>query len=170
MDSDMRRGPPFEAAPARAAPTETAELIAHILERYHATHRREIAELTPLASKVEALHAGHARVPRGLGDLLARIGYEMEAHMQKEEQGLFPMILAEEGDPAMAIEIMRDDHDDHAARLEELAALTGGFAVPDGAGEAWSALYARLGGFATDLREHIRLENDELFPRFGAPG
>lgn len=169
----MRAGPTGAAEPggtaaAGDAPTETAALIAHILERYHAVHRREMAELIPLARKVEAMHAAHRSVPRGLGDLLTRIGYEMEAHMQKEEQGLFPTILAGGGAMAMAIEIMRDDHDDHGVRLEEVAALTGGLTVPDDAGEAWSALYAGLRGFVADLREHIRLENDVLFPRFAA--
>ncbi len=100
--------------------------------------------------------------------ILARIGDEMEAHMQKEEVGLFPTILAGGSVLTMAIEIMREDHDDHAARLEEVGALTAGLTVPDDAGEAWSALHAGLRGFAADLREHIRLENDELFPRFGA--
>lgn len=150
------------------APTDTEALIVHILARYHALHRREIAQLTSLARKVEALHAGHRSVPRGHADLLTRFGCGMEAHTQKEEEGLFPTILAGGGGLAMAIEIMHDDHDDDGARLEEIAALTADLTMPDDVGESWSALYAGLRVFAADLREHIRLENDGLFPRFGA--
>jgi regulator of cell morphogenesis and NO signaling len=106
-------------------------------------------------------------MPRGLAELLQRMQWEMEAHMQKEEQGLFPMLLPGQGDMAMAMELMRDEHDDHAARLGQLAALTRGHQPPEDACGTWRALYAGTAKFADDLREHIRLENDVLFPRCG---
>jgi regulator of cell morphogenesis and NO signaling len=87
--------------------------------------------------------------------------------MQKEEQGLFPMLRVGHG-PAMAMELMRDEHDDHGARLRELEALTHGHEPPADACNSWRALYAGTAQFALDLTEHIHLENNVLFPRFGA--
>jgi regulator of cell morphogenesis and NO signaling len=149
-------------------PDDANALIDHILSRYHEVHRKEMPELIRLAKLVEAEHARHPRVPRGLSELLLRMSWEMEAHMQKEEQGLFPTLRAGEGGMAMACELMRDEHDDHAARLAELAALTHGHELPADASPTWRALYAGTAKFAADLREHIHLENDVLFPRAGA--
>ncbi len=150
------------------APQDSAALIRHILDRYHAVHRREVPELIRLARRVEAVHRDHPDVPRGLADLLARVEYEMESHMQKEEQALFPMILAGHAHLAMPIEIMRDEHDDHGERLREIEALTNGHVPPDGACNTWRALYAGTRKFAEDLMEHIHLENNVLFPRYAA--
>ena len=38
------------------APTETAELIPYILERYHEVHRQEFPEAIRMARRVEAVH------------------------------------------------------------------------------------------------------------------
>ena len=87
--------------------------------------------------------------------------------MQKEEQGLFPTLRAGQGSMAMAMELMRDEHDDHHLRLDELEALTRGHQPPEDACGSWRALYAGTAKFAADLREHIRIENDVLFPACG---
>jgi regulator of cell morphogenesis and NO signaling len=154
-------------APAAAAPQDSAALIAHILERYHAVHRREVPELIRLARRVEAVHREHPAAPLGLADLLGRVEFEMDGHMQKEEQALFPMILSGHPNLAMPIEIMRDDHDDHGARLREMDALTHGHTPPEDACNSWRALYAGTRKLADDLMEHIHLENNVLFPRHG---
>jgi regulator of cell morphogenesis and NO signaling len=148
-------------------PEEADALVDHILTRYHAVHRQEMPELVRLAQRVEAAHEGHPELPRGLADLLRRMGWEMEAHMQKEEQGLFPMLRDGQRGMAMAMELMRDEHDDHAVRLGELAALTRNHQPPEDACGSWRALYAGTAKFAADLREHIRLENEVLFPGCG---
>jgi regulator of cell morphogenesis and NO signaling len=145
----------------------TGALIDHIVTRYHMVHRRELPALIALARRVEAEHGAHALAPRGLAELLSRIAWELESHMQKEEQGLFPL-LRDGGDTmAVAMELMRDEHDDHAARLGQLAALTRGHAAPQDAGDAWRALCAGTAKLEADLREHIRLENEVLFPACG---
>ncbi|CAH0130954.1 DUF542 domain-containing protein [Roseomonas sp. CECT 9278] len=148
-------------------PEETGALIDHIIARYHEVHRAQVPELIRLARRVEAVHRDHPDAPRGLADLLTRIEWEMGDHMQKEEQGLFPMLRVGHG-PAMAMELMRDEHDDHGARLRELEAITHGHEPPEDACNSWRALYAGTAQFAEDLTQHIHLENNVLFPRFGA--
>jgi regulator of cell morphogenesis and NO signaling len=156
-------------APSRdALPESTDDLIAHILERYHQVHRREMPELRALAKRVEAVHAEHPAVPKGLSDLLGRMHANMESHMQKEEQILFPLMRAG-GNPMIVhpIGMMRHEHDEHGVELRTIAKVTNELTPPEDACNSWRALYAGLGKFAEDLTEHIHIENNILFPRFG---
>jgi len=150
-------------------PDDVDGLIQCILDRYHQVHRQEMPELRALALRVETVHAQHPAVPKGLSDLLARMYGEMESHMQKEEQILFPMMLAG-GNPMIVhpIGMMRHEHDSHGEELEALAKLTGDLTLPADACNTWRALYAGLGKFRDDLTEHIHIENNILFPKFEA--
>ena len=157
-----------KAAPADAAPpTDPDSLIDHILERYHAVHRRELPELVALAETVENVHAGHAAVPKGLAVLLDRTADELAAHMDKEEGVLFPM-MRRGGHPMISqpIAMMRHEHDSHGETLRTLERMTNGFRIPEGACGTWRALYVGLDKLAGDLMTHIHLENNILFPRF----
>jgi regulator of cell morphogenesis and NO signaling len=166
---------PIEAELARLAPEQNPipdsveELISHILERYHQVHRRELPELRNLAIRVEKVHAEHPAAPKGLSDLLARMHGELESHMQKEEQVLFPLMLVG-GNPMIVhpIGMMRHEHDSHSEELRVLAALTNDMTLPDSACNSWRALYAGVAKLAEDLTEHIHIENNILFPRFEA--
>ena len=48
--------------------------------------------------------------------------------------------------------------------------LTGGPTLPAGACRSWSALYAGLTEFLVDFENHMRLENEVLFPQFEPGG
>jgi len=146
---------------------DPAALTRYIETRYHARHRQELPELVELAAKVEAVHFGDHNVPRGLADVLDRLAVEMEAHMKTEELVVFPMIRMGEmtsGEDPMAA--MRADHDGHAREITYIRALTNNLRRPGGACRKWTALYDGLGRFLADLREHIRLEDEVLFPQF----
>ncbi|TKA94258.1 iron-sulfur cluster repair di-iron protein [Cereibacter changlensis] len=156
----------LEAAALADVPSETPALIDHILSRYHQTHRSELAELLLLSEKVEAVHGDHEAAPRGLTALLDTIRYDMEDHMRKEEQVLFPAMrqgVAALQDP---VAVMRAEHSSHTEQLKALAHLTHGFSTPEGACRSWQALYAGVRKFSEDLVRHMQLENDLLFPRF----
>jgi regulator of cell morphogenesis and NO signaling len=148
---------------------ESAALIDHILARYHDVHRRELPELVRLARKVEAVHAGHAKVPKGLADLLAAMAKDLDLHMSKEELVLFPGM--KHAMPALDAPIarMRHEHNDHGAHLREVEALTDNLSPPSDACATWRALYGGLSKFTDDLMQHIHLENNVLFPKFSAP-
>ena len=153
--------------PARALPDDADGLIAHILTRFHETHRRELPELIRLARRVEAVHRDHDHCPKGLANFLEETAAELEDHMMKEEMVLFPMLRAGRGSMAgMPIMRMRMEHNEHGDRLEQLVALTGEFSSPEGACTTWRALYAGCAKLDGDLREHIHLENNKLFPMF----
>ncbi|OYX44096.1 MAG: hypothetical protein B7Z02_06840 [Rhodobacterales bacterium 32-67-9] len=151
---------------ASQIPETLADLTRFIETRYHATHRAQLPLLADRSELVETIHAGQPDVPVGLAALLRRMLGELEVHMKKEELILFPAIrnAAVGLDPPIAA--MRADHDDHNADIEKIHGLTRDLTLPDGACRSWTQLYADLGVFLDDLREHIRLENDILFPPF----
>ncbi|MBS0560287.1 MAG: iron-sulfur cluster repair protein YtfE [Proteobacteria bacterium] len=149
------------------APQAADDLIDMIVGRFHEAHRRELPELIRLARRVEAVHRDHPLAPHGLADLLERVRTELEDHMAKEEQILFPL-LRQGGHPMIAhpIAMMLAEHDDHGVHLREIERLTGEFTPPDGACNTWRALYVGGRKLADDLVEHIHTENNILFPRF----
>jgi regulator of cell morphogenesis and NO signaling len=142
-------------------------LIAHILSRYHAEHRRQLPELLRLSATVEAVHGQHPAVPAGLTVFLEGLQADLLDHMEKEENVLFPL-LARGGHPQVMhpISAMRAEHLEHAAQLGQLLSLSHGATPPPGACSTWRSLYRAVLEFADDLRHHIALENDLLFPRF----
>jgi len=158
-----------DSTDATDLPDDTDGIIDHILERYHEVHRRELPELVRLAKYVEQVHAGHPARPAGLSALVETIQAEMESHMQKEEQILFPLMRGG-GHPMIEhpIAMMRHEHDEHARNLATMAEITHDLAVPADADRSWRDLYAGLGKLAADLDAHIHIENEILFPRFGA--
>lgn len=143
----------------------TDALIAHILERFHERHREQFPELIRLASRVEQVHGNKPGCPLGLAEHLWGMQQELESHMLKEEQILFPML--QRGMPVPQdhgpIAVMRYEHDQHGAALARLAALTDDITPPANACNTWRALYRGLEELRDDLMQHIHLENNILF-------
>ncbi|QDU64978.1 iron-sulfur cluster repair protein YtfE [Engelhardtia mirabilis] len=151
---------------ARWVEAPLAELVEHVLERYHAGHREELPRLVAMAEKVERVHADKSSCPHGLAAHLQLIADSMEEHMQKEEQVLFPMLLAGRGRmAAMPITCMREEHDDHGRNFVKLRALAQDYAAPAEACATWRALYQGIEQFVIDGMEHVALENNVLFQR-----
>ncbi|WP_375056090.1 iron-sulfur cluster repair protein YtfE [Zobellella sp. DQSA1] len=160
----------LEALPAQQdsgrnwAQAGTADLIDYILTRYHAVHREQLVELLRLARRVEAVHGDSPDCPTGLADHLDAMRQELESHMQKEEQILFPMLRRDLFEPARGpISVMRMEHDDHGQALVRLLELTHHLSLPAEACNTWQALYAGIDELHTDLMQHIHLENNILF-------
>lgn len=141
-----------------------AALIAHIQTRFHDRHREQLPELIRLARRVEHVYGDRPDCPLGLADHLAEMQDELEAHMQKEEQVLFPMLARGlHGAASAPITVMRMEHDDHGVALQRLADLTNDITLPRAACNTWRALYLGLRTLREDLMEHIHLENNVLF-------
>ncbi|MCC7012967.1 MAG: iron-sulfur cluster repair protein YtfE [Planctomycetes bacterium] len=142
------------------------ELIAHLLGHYHQSHREELVRLHAAAAKVEHVHAAKASCPHGLAEHLARMHEELEDHMQKEEQVLFPMVASGRGAlAAMPVQVLESEHRDHALNLQRMRKLAHDFSAPEEACGTWRALYLGLAALERDLMQHIHLENNVLFPR-----
>jgi len=150
-----------------ALPESAAELTTYIEGRYHVRHREQLPELRNLSAKVETVHAESPDVPAGLANILSNMIGELEVHMKKEELVLFPAIRQGHGvHMGEPISVMRADHDDHLGEISKIRTLTNDLTLPDNACGSWRRLYSGLQEFLTDIEEHIRIENDVLFPQF----
>jgi regulator of cell morphogenesis and NO signaling len=119
-----------------------------------------------MAAEVEEAHADKPAAPRGLRDQLEVLRLSILEHLAKEECILFPIILAGRGSMASrSIQVMELEHEDHTESLRLIRGLTADFTPPQDACFTWRALYRRLAVFEEELIEHIRLENNVLFPR-----
>ncbi|MBL8623718.1 MAG: iron-sulfur cluster repair di-iron protein [Myxococcales bacterium] len=157
----------------RWAQRSQAELVDHIEGHYHAGLRRDLPPLIEAARKVERVHAAKPAVPAGLADVLTEFFGEMQSHMAKEEQILFPMLRRGARGPAVAmpIEVMEHEHDAHGVQLARIRELTGDLRIPPHACATWTALYRGLAAIEAELMAHIHLENHVLFARaIGAAG
>ncbi|NYT25980.1 hemerythrin domain-containing protein [Alcaligenaceae bacterium] len=139
-------------------------LIDFIVSRFHAGHRAQLPELIRLSRRVEHVHAAHARCPEGLADELEAHLQELESHMLKEEQVLFPMLLRGMHGPARGpISVMMFEHEQHFDSMERIHLLANDLVLPEDACNTWRGLYEGLGIYARELTQHIHLENDVLF-------
>jgi len=155
------------AATERWAEAPLSDLIDHILIHYHQPLNADLQRLESIGREVLDRHRDKAEST--LSDLLRTfqgLKAELEQHMAKEEQILFPMI--KQGQGAMAdgpISVMEHEHENANAALTRLRTLTNDYEVPDGACDDWRALWQGLESLEASLHEHIHLENDILFPR-----
>ena len=143
-----------------------AEMIDHIITRFHNRHREQLPELITLAEKVENVHGDRDDCPVGVAAQLEKIYAELSQHLMKEEQILFPMIKM--GNYAMAsmpIRVMEMEHDEAGQDVEVIKSLTNNCTPPADACFSWKALYSGINEFIDDLMHHIHLENNILFPR-----
>lgn len=164
LDTTLDCGQKMDEALAQAGP---AVLIDHILSRYHAVHREQFPAAIALARRVEATHRDQPDCPHGLADHLAIMADHLMSHQRREEEVLFPLML-DGGHPMIRHPItrMEEEHRDVAEQLVHIAALTNDFTPPADACRTWKALCCACQEICDDLREHMRLENDLLFPRF----
>lgn len=138
------------------------DLIDFVLERYHAVHRVQFPEAIHMARRVEQVHGASAKCPVGLTEHLLLMFQELESHMMKEEQILFPM-LANESYPQGPIMVMENEHQEHELALQRILNLTDELTLPEGACGTWTALYTLLREIIVDVRAHIDLESHVLF-------
>jgi regulator of cell morphogenesis and NO signaling len=149
-----------------------AELCEFIVATHHAFLRRELPRLSYLVQKIARVHG--ERHPELLELLAVYLPFarDMNQHMDKEEQVLFPILkrLAdEEVTPSRAIigplRMMEAEHDEAGLALEEMRRLTNGFRPPADACNTYRAAFAGLHDLEQDLHRHVHLENNVLFPR-----
>ena len=156
-----------DGEPAGWVERPQAELADHIESHYHAALRSDFPSLITAARRVEKVHAGKPDVPAGLGALLAGLWEELQAHMDREEKILFPMIRqGARGEQVYTpVRVLELEHDHHGRDLARIRQLTGDLTAPAGACATWTALYRGLESFEKELMEHVHLENNVLFFR-----
>lgn len=144
-----------------------ADLIDHLLVTYHRPLDEELPRLEYMVRKVFDVHGDKdPEMFAELKQVYLDLKSELDAHMQKEEQILFPMIKRGQGGMANGpISVMLMEHDSAGSALKRIRELTNNYQVPAEACNTWRALWHGLEAFEKDLHQHIHLENNILFPR-----
>lgn len=147
-----------------------SELITHILDTHHAYLEEAMPRVAFLATKVARVHGDNHPELIEVAHVYAGFVAEMEQHMRKEEQILFPAIQRlEAGTDRFPVEgpinVMEAEHESAGAALERLRELTGGFNPPEDACGSYRALFSGLHEIETDTFRHVHKENSILFPR-----
>ncbi len=153
------------------------ELSEYIVKTHHAYTRDQLKLIDGLMNKVEQRHGSNHPEVYQVGKTVAVINSELTRHFGCEEATLFPYIaaLGEERQPELPaaangsvklpISHMMSDHDRAENNLETLRKLTNNYTPPEDACPTWRALYRAMEELDLDLRQHVHLEDDILFPR-----
>ena len=178
LNAALTKQPESDATDWSRAPL--SELVDHIVDSHHAFMKEQLPRLDGLLEKVQNAHGDrHGDMLAPLRQAYSSIRAELEAHLMKEEEILFPAIKANEtfltnggtkpvshcGSIQNPIRQMELEHDAAGDELAEMRRLTDGYQLPADACPTFAALYEGLANMEADLHEHIHLENNILFPK-----
>jgi len=167
------------AAAPDPATLSLGRLIQHIVRVHHHCVRQELPRMAEMASKVATKRSDRAPQLTNISELIEKLHAGMYAHIQKEEQVLFPFISQMDQESIVAyppthacfrsvthpILMMEQEHESADNIMAELDGLTNHFEPPEWACATHVALFSGLREFDADLSRHVHLENDVLFPR-----
>ena len=153
-------------------------LADHIANTHHAYLRGALPRLTLLTEKVREAHGKRHPELVELASTFAAFRSELENHMIKEDQVLFPLIKRLEsaeplpafprGSVNSAIEVLEAEHEGAGEALETMRALTHNFITPADVCNTYRALMDALVELEADMHRHVHKENSILFPRASA--
>ena len=156
----------------------TAEqLIAHILTHHHFYVKQSMPTILFHLEKVATKHGDSHTYMTSVLQLFTEIKEEMDLHMQKEEQVLFPRIKDVEtifmqnkkatladGFISMPVNMMEAEHDHAGMIMNNIRQLTNNYTAPTSACTTFKLSLTELKEFEEDLHRHVHLENNLLFP------
>lgn len=154
-------------------------LIPHIIERHHSYVRRSLPQIQEHLAKAVAAHGDRHPELALIQSEFTKIANELQQHLLKEEQVLFPYViaLAEAVDgsapppPDMfgtiqnPIRMMEIEHQEASDRMVAIRELSRGHKAPSDACSTYRLVFEELEAFGRDLRTHVELENNVLFPK-----
>ena len=159
----------------RPANLTMTELADDIERTHHAYLREELPRLGNLVKKVSAVHGQAHPWLTGLTSVYAELVAELEPHMLKEEQILFPLIRELDqattapsfhcGSVGNPIRMMEMEHQNAGAALDRIREMTTDYEIPEGACNSFRAMLSGLEHLEADLHLHIHKENEILFPK-----
>lgn len=146
------------------------------------THHKYILRAMPLifeyTQKVAKVHGQQHPETVEAAQFFTRVMDELNRHMMKEENILFPYIksLSDSkptgkhpqppfGTVKNPVRMMEHEHDAVGELMEHIRDATHNYAVPENACNSFRYAYAKLQEFEEDLHQHIHLENNILFPK-----
>lgn len=142
-------------------------VVDFILQNHHRFARAALDELAQLLPTVLKHHRERLPVLVSLWEIFQRIDREFRAHLEREEQWVFPFVQSGELEkiPPQILDALRSEHDLEAAEFERLRTLTRDFQPPPIECRKTQRTYDLLRHLYFDLHQHAFLENHVLFPR-----
>jgi regulator of cell morphogenesis and NO signaling len=149
------------------------QLIDHIINTHHAFLVKNLPRLSELTAKILRVHgAGYQELSK-VYRLFHSLKMELEQHLIKEEEVVFPLIKEFEKAPSLetlnaaerVIEELEAEHEGAGDILKELRKVTSDYAIPADTCNTYVLTYNLLEELEGDLFKHIHLENNILFPR-----
>ncbi|SDZ59005.1 regulator of cell morphogenesis and NO signaling [Evansella caseinilytica] len=148
-------------------------LIDHILQRHHSYLVEELPDLSFYVTKIYRVHGVTHPELAELHRLFHQLKLELEQHMVKEEQIIFPAIRhyeatngqAEREIAASRIHELEAEHDEAGSLLKRIREVTSDFTLPPDACTTYRMTYKRLEELESDMFQHVHLENNIMFPR-----
>jgi regulator of cell morphogenesis and NO signaling len=163
-----------DGARAQWATMGVTELVDHIETTHHRYLWAELPRLSALLDKIARVHGERHAELADVCHVYRELRADLEPHLDKEEQVVFPMIkLLAGAQPAPKfhagslvepIAVLLAEHDRVGELLAQLRALTQGYEVPPDGCESYRACYERLAELETDTHLHVHKENNLLFP------
>lgn len=155
------------------------ELIEHIVTTHHAYVRQMIPVIYTHTQKVKKVHGAHHPEVVEIADHFETVAVDLQQHMLKEEQMLFPYILSlfqaqttgtrnvpsPFGSVNNPIRMMEREHQAAGDEMYEIRSLSTGYVPPQDACTTFKVSYQELQEFEKDLHQHVHLENNILFPK-----
>ncbi|MCB0543129.1 MAG: iron-sulfur cluster repair di-iron protein [Saprospiraceae bacterium] len=166
--------------PSQHAENWEADFLAEFIVRTHHHYlRKHLPLLCEYATIITRKHGERHPELRILEKQVKLLAEDLHEHMNKEEQILFPHIRAlceayrhnrqlpghNFATVQEPISMMEHEHDYAGSLLDNLRNLTGGFTFPDDACTTYRLVFNRLKELDDDLRWHVHLENNILFPK-----
>jgi regulator of cell morphogenesis and NO signaling len=153
-------------------------LANHILGVHHTYVKESTPIIIEFADKVAKVHGNAQPETIEIAKLFREVGMELQQHMLKEENILFPhiinMVIAKRngatidipfGSVQNPIKMMEMEHDAAGDIIKKIEKLSDYYTPPGHACNTYKALYHHLKEFQEDLHIHIHLENNILFPK-----
>lgn len=147
------------------------ELCDHITTVYHDGLRRDLPELGELIDTVVRVHRAERPELVDSEHAFVDLRGKIEAHIDEEEQTLFPAIRELESLPGVSavdpawIDQHESEHTEVGEGLVRLRALADDYDTSKALCSTHRRLYERLAEFEADMHRHVHKENNILFPR-----
>ncbi len=151
-------------------------LMDYIVQVHHAFVRKNLPSLLLYTHKIAEVHGENHPELKEVATLFSAIAQEMTAHLQREEEVVFPAIrslFSEGGSPEAdfwqnELDAMHEEHEWVGANTDHLKVLTNKYALPSDACPTYQTTMNLLQSFEEDLHIHVHLENNILFPKVEA--
>jgi len=158
---------------------ETQFLVDFIIRTHHNYIRETLPKLPVLSDIVVAKEGSNHPELKLIQALVTDLDQRIKKHLISEEYALFPYLLEMEklrtgkqvfiaptyGKLEKSIQSIVQDHNQTALVLKQIRELSLHFQPPYGACDECAAWYELHKEFDADMRLHIHLENNILFPR-----